>query len=241
MVEFFHTIIFVPLYNALIGILSVLPHADIGFAVIFLTVGVKILLFPVAKQAIYTQIALKKIAPEVEKIKKEVTDQKEQVTQMLAVYKANGVHPLSGFFVILVQVPVILGLYWVFMKGGLPSIQYDILYSFITPPTSLQTVFLGLIDLTKPHIFLAITAGLTQFVHARFVMQMPEITSKPGESMKDDLMRSLQLQARYVLPFLIMGVAYTLSAAIALYWTVSNLFTIGQELLIRRQLEQKNV
>jgi membrane protein insertase Oxa1/YidC/SpoIIIJ len=72
------------------GALSVLPHADIGFAVIFLTVGVKILLFPVAKQAIYTQIALKKIAPEVEKIKKEVTDQKEQVTQMLAVYKANG-------------------------------------------------------------------------------------------------------------------------------------------------------
>jgi YidC/Oxa1 family membrane protein insertase len=111
MVDFFYTVIFVPLYNALIGILSILPHADIGFAVILLTVAVKILLFPVAKQAIYTQIALKKIAPEVDKIKKEVTDQKEQVTQMLAVYKANGIHPLSGFLVILVQVPVILGLY----------------------------------------------------------------------------------------------------------------------------------
>lgn len=236
MSEFFYTIIFTPLYNALIGILSLLPHADVGFAVIILTILVKTLLFPFARQAIYTQIALKKIAPEVEKIKKETTDQKEQVTQMLAVYKANGIHPLSGFFIILVQVPVILGLYWVFMKGGLPTINTDILYAFIHPPAHLQTMFLGTIDLMQPNTFLAITAGLTQFIHARFVMQMPEITTKPGESVKDDFMRSLQLQARYILPVLIIGFAYTLYSAIALYWTVSNLFTIAQELVIRKHL-----
>jgi len=100
--------------------------------------------------------------------------------------------------------------------------------------------FLGLVDLSGKSIVLAITAGLTQFFHARIAVQPPETTSKPGESMKDDIMRSLHLQMRYVLPFVIVIVAYTISAAVALYWTTSNLFTLCQEIWVRRKYTEKS-
>lgn len=233
--ELFHVAIYDPLYNGLVFILSVLPHADVGIAVVLLTILVKILLFPLARRAIHTQIALKKIGPDLERVKKEyATDQQEQVKKMFALYKENGIHPFSGFLIILIQIPIIFGLYLVFMRGGLPNIDTTLLYSFIPTPQEVSMLFLGFIDLSGKSIILALIAGVSQFFHARIAMQPPENLSKPGESMKDDIVRSLHIQMRYVLPVVITVVAYTISSAVALYWATSNIFTLLQELYVRR-------
>lgn len=233
----FHTLIYDPLYNLLVGILAVIPHADLGIAVILLTVIVKILLFPLAKQAIQTQVVLKRINPQLEELKEtHKDDQQKQVKEMFALYKKHGVHPLSGFLTLLIQLPVIFSLYWIFYRGGFPVIDTTLLYSFVPQPESVSMHLFDFIDLTAKSIPLAFLAGATQFVHAWIAMEPPQTNTKPGESMKDDIMRSLHIQTRYILPLVIMFVAYTISAAVALYWTVSNLFTIGQEILVRRRL-----
>jgi YidC/Oxa1 family membrane protein insertase len=236
----FNLLIHDPLYNALVFLIGVVPLADVGMAVILLTLLVKLLLYPLAKQAIKTQITLREINPKLAEIKKQFKDnQQEQVKQTLAVYKENDIHPLSGIATLFIQLPVILGLYWVFFKGGLPEIDPTDLYNFISKPDKVNMIFLGLVDMGGRSIVLALLAGGTQFIHAKIAIKPPETTTKPGESLKDDLARSMSVQMRYVLPIIVGVIAYTISSAVALYWTTSNLFTIGQELIVRRKFRAK--
>jgi len=237
---FFNAVIHDPLYNTLVFLIGNVPYFDVGIAVIILTLLVKLLLFPLAKKAIHTQVALKKITPQLEDVKKKYKDnQQEQVKKTLEIYKENDIHPLSGILTLLIQLPVILGLYWMFLKGGLPVIDAESLYSFISVPEMVNMNFIGIVDMGGRSVVLALLAGLTQFIHAQIAIKPPETKTKPGESLKDDLARSMNLQMRYVLPIFVGVIAYFISAAIALYWTTSNLFTIGQELFVRKRIRDK--
>ena len=237
MASFFHTIIFEPLYNGLVFLIDITPFADVGIAVIIFTCIVKLLLFPLSKKAVKTQMAMKAIEPETEKIKNQFKNNREELArQTMALYKKHQVNPFSSFAVILIQIPIILGLYYVFFKGGLPTINTDWLYSFVAAPDKVNMIFLGLLDISKKSIFLALLAGVSQFFQAK--LAMPPIKPRGAEpDFKADLARSMGLQMRYIFPIVVVFIAYSISGAIALYWTTSNIFAIGQELIIRRQLK----
>ena len=237
MASFFHTIIFEPLYNGLVFLIHITPFADVGIAVIVFTCIVKLLLFPLSKKAVKTQMAMKAIEPETEKIKNQFKNNREELArQTMALYKKHQVNPFSSFAVILIQIPIILGLYYVFFKGGLPTINTDWLYSFVAAPDKVNMLFLGLLDISKKSIFLALLAGVSQFFQAK--LAMPPIKPRGAEpDFKADLARSMGLQMRYIFPIVVVFIAYSISGAIALYWTTSNIFAIGQELIIRRQLK----
>ncbi|KKT60823.1 MAG: hypothetical protein UW54_C0003G0001, partial [Parcubacteria group bacterium GW2011_GWC1_44_26] len=66
--------------------------------------------------------------------------------------------------------------------------------------------------------------------------------AEPGAkpSFKDDFARSFNVQMRYMLPVIVFGISYSISAAVALYWTTSNLFSIGHELYVKRKAEAIN-
>ena len=231
----FHAIIYNPLYNALIAILSIIPHADVGVAVIILTVLVKLLLFPLAKQASKTQIIIKKITPEIDHIKEEYKDDPQaQAAKTMALYRENGIHPLSGFFVILIQIPIIISLYWIFIHGNLPEVNTSLLYPFVHAPSQLSMEFLGILNLSGKSIILALIAGISQFLHARLTVSVPEKKEELGKSFQSDMARSLNLQMRYMMPVLIVIIAYTTSAAVGLYFATSNLFMLVQEIIVRR-------
>ena len=237
MASFFHTIIFEPLYNGLVFLIHITPFADVGIAVIIFTCIVKLLLFPLSKKAVKTQMAMKAIEPETEKIKNQFKNNREELArQTMALYKKHQVNPFSSFAVILIQIPIILGLYYVFFKGGLPTINTDWLYSFVAAPDKVNMLFFGLLDISKKSIFLALLAGVSQFFQAK--LAMPPIKPRCAEpDFKADLARSMGLQMRYIFPIVVVFIAYSISGAIALYWTTSNIFAIGQELIIRRQLK----
>ena len=100
--------------------------------------------------------------------------------------------------------------------------------------------FLSLIDMRERSIALAALAGLTQLAYARLSMgpRKPRVKSA-DPSFSGDMAHSFDLQARYVLPIIVAGIAYTLAAAVPLYWTASNLFMIGQELFMGRRFADK--
>lgn len=237
----FWNFVYEPLYNGLIFLVDVVPQHDMGLAVIGLTIAVKIALYPLSKQAIRTQAAMRTIAPEIEALKEKYKDkQEEQARAIFALYKERGIRPFSSFLLILIQFPVLFGLYWVFWKGGLPSVDTSILYSFIPAPDTVSMDFLGIADMRERSIVLAVLAGITQLIYARLSMGPRKAREQSSPSFSADLAHSFDLQARYILPVIIAGIAYTVAAAVPLYWTTSNLFMIGQELLMGRRFRENS-
>lgn len=235
----FNTLIYTPLYNGLILLMDLLPWADVGVVIILFTIFVKLILLPLSTKSVKTQATLKQIQPELKKIQETYKDDRQkQGERIMALYKENNINPFSGFLLLFIQIPIIFGLYFVFLRGGLPDIHTDILYSFVGIPDMVNMIFLGIVDISQRNIVLAIITGVTQFIHIR--LSMPAVAERKNQaSFKDDMMRSMQLQMRYVMPGIIFFVAWSLPAAVALYWTASNLFLIGQEMLINRKY--KNV
>ncbi len=239
---FFQATVYNPLYNGLIFFVDVIPTHDVGLAVIALTIVARFILLPLSKRAVEAQMAMKDLAPEVEELKKKhKEDRAEQSRAIFALYKARNIHPFAGFLLVLLQFPILIGLYFVFAHGGLPNVDASILYSFIPVPANVNMEFLGLISMSDRSIVLAVLSAVTQFVYTRLSMGPPS-TKDPSpveSSLSGDLAKSFDLQARYVLPLMIGAIAFSIVSAAPLYWTTSNIFMIIQEYLAGKRFNPK--
>jgi YidC/Oxa1 family membrane protein insertase len=244
MSDLFNNFLVIPLYNFLILIINHIPFADLGFAIILLTVLIRFVLYPLSKSAIKTQLKMKEIQKPLEEIKQKYKgDQQQAALEMMKFYKENDIRPFSGMLLILVQLPIIFALYFVFLNEGLPNINLELLYSFVIAPGHINTNFLGIFDLTSKSVSLALLAGIAQFFQAQIMFKRSAQTTsnsndKKAGGFQEDLMKSMQIQVKYVLPGIMIGIAYSLGSVIALYFLTSNLFSIFQELFLKKQLEK---
>lgn len=233
----FHSFIYEPIYNALAFLVAVIPGGDVGVAIIILTLGIKFALFPLSLAAVKTQASMRDIDPELKRIRKEFEHNKEEsARQTMALLKEKKVNPFASIFLVLIQIPIILGLYFVFrLEGGGGGFDPTLLYAFTPFPSTASFVFLGLVNLTGQSLILAALVAATQFYAARLMVPAP--VGEEG-SLSHDLAKSMHVQMRYVLPIVMGVVSYVISAAIALYFLISNLFQIFQELYVKRQREK---
>ncbi len=233
MSAFYHAFFFDPLYNALIFLFKIFPWADAGIIIILLTIIVRLILFPLSRRATLTQAKMSEAAPELEAIKEKYKNNpEEQTRRTLALYKERGINPFSGIFVIIIQLPIVLALYQIFLH--FPEVNSAILYSFISAPSVINTAFLG-IDITGKSVILALLAGVSTY--AQFKVAMKNQSAPKGNSFGDNLTRSIQTQAKYIFPLVMFFIAYQISGVIGLYFFVTNLFSIVQEIFIRRNLK----
>ncbi|MBI2100647.1 MAG: membrane protein insertase YidC [Candidatus Vogelbacteria bacterium] len=220
-------IFFNPLYNLLIAISAFLPGQNLGGAIIVLTIIVKLALLPFQHQTLKMQKKLKLLEPQLQTLKKNYQqDRNEQAKQIMALYQTHGVNPLTSFWTILIQIPIVLALFFVFRDSA--TLHPDLLYSFVPRPETISADWLGLIDLTKAFLPLSLLVGLSQFI--QLWLAAPGTVSSPTSPASQ-----IQKQMRYWLPIFIVFASASLPAAISLYWLTSNLFAIVHELLIRRQ------
>jgi len=254
----FHVIFYQPLYNALVFLIDILPSADVGIAVIILTLAVKALIFPLSIKATRTQMKLKVLEPKIKEVQTTYKDKREeQAKKMMEIYKDAKVNPFSSIFLLILQLPVIIALYIVFARGGLPDINTDLLYSFIPNPTSVNMDFLGLIDVAGKSMVLAVIAVIVQYAQTNILLSYRnkekerEIKAiketiketsdeKKDPSFKDELAKSMNLQMRFVFPLFIGFIAWSISGAVALYFIVSSLVAIAQEVFVKRKLRLEN-
>lgn len=236
----YHYVVWQPLYNGLIFLMDVIPWADAGIVVILFTIIIKLILFPLSKKATITQVQMKRIEPEINKIKEKVKDRQAQALQTMALYKEKGINPFSGILLLILQLPILWALYSIFARGGLPHVKIEELYAFVKVPT-ISMDFLGLISIGDKSITLAVVAGVVQFIQTRLIM--PTQKKKEGEnpSFQQDLARSMSFQMQFILPLLIGWAAYSFGAAIGLYLIVSSIFAIGQEIVVKRRIEAKEM
>lgn len=235
MASFFHTALYTPIYNLLVFLVDVVPGADIGLAVVAVTIIVRLIIMPPSFAAQKTARATKRIEPALKKIREDLKDDKEaQARAMMALYKENGINPFASILTLLIQLPVVICLYWVFHSKSLLTIDPALLYSFVQMPETVSPLFLGIFVLTSTNIVLAVLAAFTQFLLALYAIPKAP-TVKEDSSMQADISRAMTLQMRYVFPLIMGAIAYT-SGAIALYFITSNLFGIVQEYFVRKSM-----
>lgn len=233
-----HTFFFDPVYNSLVFFVGVVPHGDVGIAIVCTVIFIKIVMLPFSIKVTKMQAVMRELDPKIKKIKKDIKDKQKQARAMMQLYKDKKINPFMSVLLLFLQIPIIIALYLSVSNGAgypFPDINTSLLYRFVAIPEDPTMMMLGFFDITLRNLPLAILAGLTQYLHIRLTLPKME-PKKEGEepSMKDDFARNMQMQMRYVMPVIIVVVAYTLSAAIALYFTISNIMAIAQEFLVKR-------
>ena len=236
--NFFSTVFYNPLYNGLVFIINHTPGFDLGLAVIIFTCIVKFILIPLSKSSVKTQLKMKALEPELNKLKAQYANNKEeQARKLMEFYKINNLNPFSGVLLLLIQMPIIFSLAGIFYTSGLPHINAGVLYSFIPNPETINVLFLGFLDVTKINIWLSIIVGVTQFIQIRYSVPAFKPTGQGGK--QEDFAKSMNVQMRYTMPAIVFLISFSLTSAISLYWITSNLFAIAQEVYFRKTIKKE--
>lgn len=158
----FTTLIVQPIFNLLVLIYALIPGHNFGLAIILFTIIIRLLLYPMLKKQMHQVKLMRKVQPELKKIKKAAAgDKRKEQMMMLELYKERGINPFGQIGLTLLQLPILLGLYI-----GLQRVLKDhdaivtFAYPFLQDLSWLkelasnihlfdETLF-GLVDLTKP-------------------------------------------------------------------------------------------
>lgn len=223
-------ILYKPLFNALIFLVWLMPYHNVGLAIIILTIIIRLILLPSSMNATRQQKRMRDLQPEIAEIQAKYKDDKQKQSQeLMAFYKENKINPLGSCLPLLIQLPILLVLYYVFMNG-LSTARFDLLYGFTPRPEFINTMFLGL-DLAKPDRWiLPIIAGVLQYFQSRQIMPAPPKDQAKGQEMQ----AAISKQMLYLMPIFTVIIAGRLPAALPLYWAVTTLFAVVQQWYVFR-------
>ncbi|MEK7143040.1 MAG: YidC/Oxa1 family membrane protein insertase [Patescibacteria group bacterium] len=228
------TILYRPLYNALMFLVWLIPGHNVGWAIIILTIIIRLILLPPSLKAVRAQRRLRDLQPKIREIQEKYKGDKTKQSQaMMEFYKLHKVNPLGSCLPLLIQFPILIILYYVFING-LNTARFDLLYPFTPRPEDIKTIFLGL-DLARPDRFvLPIIAGVLQFIQGW--QMMPAKTLSEDQADKGQAMQSMiSKQMLYLMPIFTVFIAGRLPAALPLYWAITTLFGIFQQWWVLRE------
>ena len=231
----FNEVLYRPLFNILVFLYQTVSFYDFGIAIIILTILIRVLLYPLAQKSIKSQKDMSSVQSDVKKIQEQYKNNKEeQMKKIMALYKEKGVSPFSGCLPMLIQLPFLLALYWVFMAGFDDKNLQDLLYSFIKNPGSINHIFIGLVDISKKgNWILALLAGAFQFYQSKMMMDQQKKTQLVKEkSSAPDFSTTMAKQMTYMMPAVTVFISYTLPAGLALYWITTTVFSIIQQRIV---------
>lgn len=233
----FHTILVQPIFNLLVFLYDVIPGSDMGFAIILLTVIIKLILWPFMNSSLKSQKALQEIQPKIEELKTKHKDDKEGLAKaMMGLYQQEKVNPFSSCLPLLIQFPILIALYRVLLQGFDPAALGQ-LYAFVPNPGSINNLFLGFLDLSVPSLWLAIIAGVFQFFQTRMLTSKrppKQVEGKPAA--KDETMlASMNKSMMYFMPAVTVFIGATLPGGLALYWVTITVVSIVQQAIVLRK------
>lgn len=234
--KLFRTAFYQPLYNILIFFIKIAPGRDLGFAIILLTLLIRLILLVPAQRGIMSQRRMQELQPKLEHIKKKYAGNKERISQeTMQLWKEHKVNPFGSCLPILIQFPVLIALFYVIQNGLNPD-NIHLLYKFLKDVdlSNIHTNFLGVLELTRVNAFiLPLIVGGLQFFQLKLAMfkkqETAETERKPSE------MESANKMMVYVMPIMIAIFTASVPAGVGLYWGVSTLFALGQQVVANRK------
>jgi len=245
----YNEILYYPLFNLMVFFYNIIPGQDIGVAIIMVTLLVRFALYPMNSKSIKSQRAMQAIQPEMKAIQKKYKEDKEkQAKELMALYQRRKVNPFSGCLPLLVQFPVLIALYHVFINGFKED-SLAILYPFISNPGYLNPVSFGIVDLSEVSIWIALIAASLQYFQTKMLMRQKkdkgdkkeeENKEKTAEEKTQDFAQAMTKQMIYIMPVLTFVFAMSFPSGLALYWAVTALFAIVQQYIVMRKNKNQN-
>jgi YidC/Oxa1 family membrane protein insertase len=244
------TLIYQPIYNLFVALLTWIPGHELGWAIIIITLIIRLILLVPQQHMLESQKKLQKIQPKIKAIQKEYKDDQAVLWQkMMELYKKEGVNPMGSCLPLLIQMPILIGLYWVIEGINHPSNFYHLYSIFATfQPAQIVTIFFG-IELSQvggtTAIVLGIILGATQWLQSYMSFHY---TTKGGKEDKEskkeiepgspeaildpELMQKMML---YMLPIMLAVSAYFFPLGVGLYWFIGTLFVIAQQWYVNQK------
>jgi YidC/Oxa1 family membrane protein insertase len=203
-----------------------------GIAIILVTLLVKLLLFPLTKKGSEATLRMQALSPKIKEIQGKYKDNPTQMnTKMAELYKTEGYNPLSGCFPMLIQFPIFIAMYnlfnnhfdlrgAMFIPGWIPDLSVpESVFSF----APYQLPFLGWSDIR-----------LLPFIYVGSQLLYGKITQTPDQQANSQMKMML-----YVMPVMFFFILYNVPSGLTLYWIMSNLLSLIQQLLINKYLAKR--
>ncbi|MHA3117207.1 membrane protein insertase YidC [Acinetobacter sp. ANC 4635] len=183
-----------------------------GWSIILLTVVVKMILWPLSAKSYRSMAKMRVIAPEMQRMKEEFGEDRMRFSQeMMALYKREGVNPLSGCLPLFMQMPIFLALYWVLMESV--ELRHAPWLGWITDLSAMD-----------PWFILPLIMGGTMFAQ-----QM--LNPQPADPMQAKVFR--------LMPIIFTVFMLFFPAGLVLYWIVNNSITILQQWFIAQSVKKQ--
>jgi YidC/Oxa1 family membrane protein insertase len=237
--------------TALAGFYAVVK--SYGLSIILLTLLVRVILLPLSIKQTRSMREMQRIQPEVKKIQaKHKGDRQKMNEEMMALYKEHGVNPFGGCLPILMQFPILIGLFYV-IRGPLKYVGDTLLRSDLMSHALQVHHFLGIrLDCSAslalnadgkgslvlpdnacgsgvvsalPYLAMVLVMGVTTWY------QQKQMQASRGASGGDKQAQQMQMFAK-IMPVMLMFFAFNFPAGVVLYWLTTNMWTIGQQRVI---------
>lgn len=258
MTELWNLFLFHPLLNTLIWFYQL--TGNFGWAVVSLTVVLRILLTPFVVPSLKLSKKMTSLKPELDELKVKHKDNKQALaTAQAELYKQNGLNPAAGCLPQIVQILILIALYNAFNSvlttspAELVAKLNPMLYSFnqLASDFQLSTHFFSW-DLIKPDVFhlpglpfplpglLVVLSAAGQFFSSKLMMPAVKKAQKTAEKTSedlDDIMAGSQQQMLYMFPLMSLFLGYQFPAGLVLYWFIFSVASVVQQLLLTKLLK----
>lgn len=245
------TFFYQPIYNLLIYVVSNIPGYNLGFAIIILTIIIRLILFIPQQRALQSQRKLQEIQPRIKKLQEQYKNNQQMLAQQtFALYKEYKVNPFGSCLPLLIQLPILIALFFVIQNGLNPDNVFLLYQPLKNFDVSLINVnFLGILNLTQNEIYvLPLTVAALQFIQMKLSTagrktKKKEHPAKEGkEKEKKGGKAEMEMATNmmtYFLPVMIALFTASTPSGVGLYWGVSTLFGIGQQLYVNNSKTKK--
>lgn len=185
-----------------------------GLAIIFLTITVRAVIWPLHAKSTHTMKRMAKLQPEIAKLKEKYPDDPNKLnTEMMGLYKKFGINPLGGCLPMFIQIPIFFGFYRMLQYAVELRGQEFLWVNDLSQPDTLGHIA------GVPINLLPIVMAITSFLQIR-------MTPMTGDKMQQNIMK--------LMPLMFFFFCYNFASALALYWTTQNIFSIGQTWLMNK-------
>ena len=208
---------------------------NFGIAIISFTVLMRLILFPLAQASFKSMAKMKKLQPEMQRLKEIYPDDRQKMQQeLMALYKKEGANPVAGCLPILVQIPIFFSLYKVlFVTIEMYHAPfYGWIHDLSAPDPAGILILFGIIDWNVPELLSIVNIGILPIVMGFTMWLQQKLNPAPADPMQARIFAFLP----YVFTFILAGFA----AGLVLYWSVNNILSIAQQWIIQRKILAKN-
>lgn len=240
-VKLFRALVTKPILNTMIFIGGILPWHSLALAIILITVIIKLILFIPTQHAMEGQKKMQLLQPKLEAVRAQYPNDPQKVNEeTMRLWKEHNVNPMQSCLPLLLQFPLLIGLLYVVQAGANLALSREYIYGFNQNLSwTFHTSLFG-IELTKPEtIVFPILLVILQFIQMKLSFAIADKKKakevEKAEETPGNPMAIQQTLMQYVLPLMIGFFALRFPAAVALYWGISTLFAIGQQIIVNRE------